>query len=101
MVREALEYGVTYHIYNRGNNGETIFLEERNYAYFIKLYEKYIVPIADSFAYCLLGNHFHILLRIKDFPQNQELRSFNLPNRDLPGFHQELRSSENGVPIND
>ncbi|HKZ86348.1 MAG TPA: hypothetical protein VJ793_22180 [Anaerolineae bacterium] len=27
-----LEPGKYYHIYNRGNNGENIFLEERNYA---------------------------------------------------------------------
>ncbi len=54
-----------YHIYNRGTNGENIFVEERNYEYFLKLYEKHISPIADTFAYCLLRNHFHISVRIK------------------------------------
>jgi hypothetical protein len=34
----ALEPGKYYHIYNRGNNRENIFNEERNYAYFLKLY---------------------------------------------------------------
>lgn len=29
-----LEHGQYYHIYNRGNNGENIFIEERNYSYF-------------------------------------------------------------------
>jgi putative transposase len=28
---EPLQYGQTYHIYNRGNNGENLFREERNY----------------------------------------------------------------------
>jgi putative transposase len=74
MTQEALECGETYHIYNRGNNRETLFLEERNYAYFLQLYRKYIGPIADIFAYCLLGNHFHFLVRIKDL-DFQELRS--------------------------
>ena len=61
-----LEYGQYYHIYNRGNNSENIFIEERNYPYFLSLYVKYIEPIADTFAYALLRNHFHLLVRIKD-----------------------------------
>ncbi|GIK42762.1 MAG: hypothetical protein BroJett011_65950 [Chloroflexota bacterium] len=60
-----LEYGHYYHIYNRGNNRENIFFEERNYHYFLKLYTKYIVPVADTYAYCLMRNHFHFLVRIK------------------------------------
>jgi REP element-mobilizing transposase RayT len=61
-----LEYGQYYHIYNRGNNGENIFIEERNYSYFLRLCVKYIEPIADTLAYVLLRNHFHLLVRIKD-----------------------------------
>jgi hypothetical protein len=37
-----------YHINNRGNNGENIFVEERNYHYFLQLYSKYITPVADT-----------------------------------------------------
>lgn len=54
-----------YHIYNRGNNKEDIFLQDANYYYFLNLYDKYISSIGDTYAYCLLKNHFHILLRIK------------------------------------
>ena len=61
----ALLHNVIYHIYNRGVNRENIFIEERNYAYFLSLYIKYIEPVAETFAYCLLRNHFHILVRIK------------------------------------
>lgn len=60
-----LEHGKFFHIYNRGNNGENIFIEERNYHYFLLLYEKYILPVADTFAFCLLMNHFHLFVRIK------------------------------------
>ncbi len=60
-----LIFGEYYHIFNRGNNREDIFLEDRNYAHFIRLYEKYIQPIADTYGYCLLKNHFHVLVRIK------------------------------------
>ncbi|OIO88334.1 MAG: hypothetical protein COW33_05610 [Anaerolineae bacterium CG17_big_fil_post_rev_8_21_14_2_50_57_27] len=60
-----LLYDTYYHIYNRGINRENIFVQERNYAHFLNLYSKYIEPIADTFAYCLLRNHFHVLVRTK------------------------------------
>ena len=62
---EALQYEQYYHIYNRGNNSETLFRKERNYHYFMELYAKYVYPIADTFAYSLLPNHFHFEVRIK------------------------------------
>lgn len=60
-----LLYDTYYHIYNRGNNGENIFVQERNYDYFMNLYYKYIDPIAETFAYSLLRNHFHVSLKTK------------------------------------
>ncbi len=54
-----------YHIYNRGNNRENIFIEEKNYHYFLNLLKKYISPIAHVLSYCLLKNHFHLLVQIK------------------------------------
>jgi putative transposase len=61
-----LEPGKLYHIYNRGNNRENIFFEERNYAYFLTLYEKDILHVADIYAYCLMRNHFHSLVKMKE-----------------------------------
>jgi putative transposase len=60
-----LEYGGYYHIFDRGVNRENIFLEERNYEYFLRLYIRHITPVAETYAYCLLRNHFHLLVRIK------------------------------------
>lgn len=60
-----LLYDTYYHIYNRGTNGENIFVEERNYDLFLKLYEKHLAPVTDLFAYCMLRNHFHIDIRVK------------------------------------
>ena len=77
--------GVIYHIYNRGVNGETIFKEKRNYEYFINLYVKHIQPVADTYAFCLLLNLFHILGEIKDLTGLQE--GANLTGlADLSGF---------------
>jgi REP element-mobilizing transposase RayT len=63
---EPLQHEQFYHIYNRGINGEPLFLEERNYRYFLRLWARHIEPIADAYAYCLLSNHFHFLVRIKE-----------------------------------
>ncbi|MGC1633058.1 MAG: hypothetical protein WA749_13185 [Gelidibacter sp.] len=66
---DKIEFGHYYHIYNRGNNGDTIFFDEENYRYFLSLYLKYIYPIADTFCWCLLKNHFHFLIRIKELQE--------------------------------
>ena len=63
---EPLEFGQYYHIYNRGINGCDLFTSEENYQYFLNLYEKHIDPIAETFAWVLMPNHFHILIRLKD-----------------------------------
>lgn len=60
-----LFYNTYYHIYNRGINRENIFFQDSNYVHFLNLYEKYIDPVADTLAYGLLRNHFHLLVRIK------------------------------------
>jgi hypothetical protein len=60
MKLEILEEDKIYHIYNKGINGETIFISEENKKYFLKLYLKYNQNIVDTFAYCLMDNHFVI-----------------------------------------
>ena len=59
-----------YHIYNCGINGAPLFTEQSNYEYFMGLYQKHITPIADTFAWGLMGNHFHLLVRINDVDVN-------------------------------
>ncbi len=73
-----LQYGRYYHIYNRGNNRENLFVEERNYRYFLRLYARHIEPIAETYAYCLLRNHFHVLVKIKD---EENLRGLKPPSQ--------------------
>ena len=63
---QPLEFGKYYRIYNKGLNSCKLFEETTNYNHFLSLYEKYIHPIADTYAYCLMKNHFHFLVRIKE-----------------------------------
>ena len=65
MKYESLQSGCYYHIFNQGNNKEDIFIEEENYDYFLKRIIKYICPVANIWSYCLLKNHFHLLIQTK------------------------------------
>jgi putative transposase len=65
-----LEPGYFYHIYNRGIDSCNIFRENDNYEHFLALYDKYISPVADTFAWVLMKNHFHLLVHI--LPLNPE-----------------------------
>jgi putative transposase len=62
-----------YHIYNRANGSELLFLNDNNYLYFLKHYQLYISPIAHTYCYCLMPNHFHFLVRIKS---EEEITTF-------------------------
>lgn len=67
-----------YHVYARGNRKEPIFLDDADYAYFIKLFDRYLSKEQrknklgytyptyskkiELLAYCLMQNHFHLLI---------------------------------------
>ena len=60
-----LEPGNIYHIYSQGNNKQIIFFRRENYFYFLKKIQKYICPLADMLAWCLMPNHFHLIIALK------------------------------------
>jgi len=55
-----------YHIFNRGNNRERIFIIRENYIYFLHKIEKHLLPHVHLLAYCLMPNHFHLLVYAMD-----------------------------------
>lgn len=61
---QPLDYDRFFHIYNRGINGTDLFLNETDYKHFLRLYVKYINPVARTFAWVLMKNHFHYLVQI-------------------------------------
>src|SRR5690606_24362917 len=77
---EPLENGNYYHIFNRGNNKQSIFFEDANYPYFLQLVKTHILPIGTIYAYCLLKNHFHLLVRISKEAQDPSRKFSNLFN---------------------
>ena len=89
---DFLEETYFYHIFNRGNNKQPIFLEDANYFYFLKLVKKHILPIADIYSYCLLNNHFHLLVKIKEECEKNPSQSFsNLFNAYSKAFNKRYK----------
>lgn len=62
---EALTPDAFYHIYNRANGSEQLFISDENYLFFLRKYKTYISPICNTYCYCLMPNHFHFLIEIK------------------------------------
>lgn len=58
--------GCFYHVYNRSVDRKQMFRNEGNFYFFLKRYNDYLSKVVDTYAYCLLGNHFHLLIKIKD-----------------------------------
>jgi putative transposase len=53
-----------FHVYNQGNNSQTIFFDDENYSFFLRKANTYILPYADILAWCLMPNHFHFMVLV-------------------------------------
>jgi putative transposase len=66
-----------YHIVNHAVGNENLFRIEDNYRYFLERYTHHTSLVFETYAYCLMPNHFHLLVRvkpIKDFSQNDKFK---------------------------
>ena len=61
-----IEKGHIYHIYNQGNNRQKIFFNRENYFFFLGKMKEYILPYADIMAWCLMPNHFHWMVYVRE-----------------------------------
>ena len=59
----------TYHVYNHAVSDLNIFNSDIDYIDFLAKYKKYISPHVDSYAYCLMPNHFHLLFKVKPYDE--------------------------------
>lgn len=62
---EPLHPDTSYHIFNHANGFENIYRKDANFIYFLEKYRQFIFPIAETYAYCLMPNHFHLVVRIR------------------------------------
>ena len=77
--RDPLQAGQYYHLYSRGNNRQRIFLEPENYLFFLRQLRKYLVPqILHIVAYCLMPNHYHLLVHLSSDELSTMMKRFLL-----------------------
>jgi len=67
MPRREIPFlpGDYYHFYSRGNNRQPVFFEAANYLNFLRGVRRYLCPLLDPIAYCLMPTHYHLLGRVK------------------------------------
>jgi len=79
QVQNPPQTGHFYHVYNRGNNRQNIFFERDNYLYFLRLIRHtFISHNVDVMAYCLMPNHYHLLVYPKSEHLSQAMKSLSL-----------------------
>jgi len=63
-IARGLQDGLIFHVLNRGNARQRVFHKEGDYYAFARLIEEALGFFeVQLFAYCLMPNHFHLLLR--------------------------------------
>jgi len=60
-----MDPGQFYHVFNHANDRENLFIEERNYSFYLKKLAGHVLPVCRMFAYCLMKNHFHLFVGIR------------------------------------
>ncbi|MFT3822952.1 MAG: transposase [Chitinophagaceae bacterium] len=61
-----------YHVYNRCHPHKKLFTEEKNYYFFLSLLKRFTSEILDIYAYALIPNHFHLLVKVKPIPAGEK-----------------------------
>lgn len=74
-----IEYpGALYHVTARGNRKEKIYLSEYDRKFFLKILESVIDRYHwVCYAYCLMDNHYHLLIETPDANLSRGMRQLN------------------------
>lgn len=86
-----------YHIYNRGINSQRIFFQEKNYYYFLRKIKLYINPYCEILAYCLMPNHFHLLISTDERSTSPVKVGREKRNPISEGFRKTLSTYSQGI----
>lgn len=84
-----LEEEKVYHIYNRAVGNEKMFIQESDYIRFLDQYGLRMSSYLETLAYCLLPNHFHIMVKVS-FSTSEVLRTSEVEKPSEVKLHQEL-----------
>jgi len=65
------EAGQFFHVFNHAVGSDLLFREKENYQFFLNRYKYYLNQHIDLYAYCLLPNHFHLLIKVHEDSTNE------------------------------
>ena len=60
-----LDHNCSYHIYNRAAGDDLLFRDKSDYKFFLKIYKDCFGPYCTTYAFCLMPNHFHFIIKVK------------------------------------
>jgi len=89
MKLEQITQDAYYHIFNQGINGTRIFSSEENKRYFLKLTKSYLSGKITFLAYCLMDNHYHMLVRVTEDEKLVSQAFSNLFNAYAKAFNKQ------------
>lgn len=70
--------GAIHHIMSRGIEGKQIFLDDEDRHFFLNHLESLLEKTGYLlYAWCLMGNHYHLLIRVNDYPLGNFMRVLN------------------------
>ncbi len=75
-----------YHIWTHANGSENLFRSEENYRYFLEKYSHHVHPVVQTFAYCLMPNHLHLMIRVRGERELLEFIRRKKEDPTLQGF---------------
>ncbi len=92
-----------YHIYNRGNNKGKLFYSTANYEFFLNKYKQHCFHVFETYAYCLMSNHFHLLISVRAKKEQEKLyekrnlktKKLRSPSKHLSNFFSSFTQSIN------
>jgi len=87
LSMEPIEQGNYYHIYNRAAGKGNLFRAHEDFTEFIERYFYYLYPCVQTFAWCLLNNHFHAMIRIRTHEEQSILYSQMAEGFQSDKFH--------------
>jgi len=84
--RIPLQTDRMYHIWTHANGSENLFRVEENYRYFLDKYSQHVHPVVKTFAYCLMPNHLHLMVKVRG--EDEVLAFLRIKKEDptLQGF---------------
>jgi len=83
--------GHYYHIYNHSVGNDYLFREPQNYLFFLDKFRQFLDGWLTIYAFCLLPNHFHFLVKMNEI-ENNEMNS--MVSKNINKLYSEMVSKQ-------